>query len=137
MRRFTRARRSRRNITQTSALRDQFLRDLTREADALMKQLSEQFNQTLQTQVAQAFQGIIPGDVASPAPTAGANDTGTIGSISQLLATGARYLISRPRTSRDTAETARSYAADSAFRVSQAQAMAEAQALMSHGDKTR
>jgi hypothetical protein len=134
-RRYIRSYRTRKNVYRTDALRDQFLRQLTREADALMKQFNEQFAQTLQTQMSQALQGIVAGDSQVSLPTNGQPEPGTIGSIGQLLATGARYLISRPRTSRSTQETSRSYDAESAFRLSRAQALAEAQTHMQQGEK--
>jgi hypothetical protein len=55
--------------------------------------------------------------------------------LSQLLSTGVRYLISRPRTSRNTRETLRSIDNNTQFRVSNAQAAAEAQLALSKGDK--
>lgn len=133
MKRFTRSYRTRKNVADQSALRDQFIRDLTKEANALILQLSQQFNENLQTQMTQALQGIVAGDAAMPT-TMGTPETGTIGSLGQLLSTGARYLISRPRTSRDTAETSRSIDA-TGFKLSRSQAMVEAQIVMSMGDK--
>lgn len=133
MRRFTRSFRTRKNVRHASALRTQFLRELSREAEALMKQLTEQFNQSLQTQLTQLFQSIAPGD--SPALPATGTQPGTIGSIGQLLATGARLLASRPRTSRNTQETSRSVDVTAQFKLSQAQALAEAQTTLGKGDK--
>jgi hypothetical protein len=134
-RRYIRSYRTRKNVYRTDALRDQFLRELTREADALMKQFNEQFAQTLQTQMNQALQGIVAGDSQAPQSTNGQPEVDTLGSVGQLLSTGARYLISRPRTSRSTQETSRSYDAESSFRLSRAQALAEAQTHMQHGEK--
>ena len=134
MRRYIRSYRTRKNIVDQSALRDQFIRDLTLEATNVLKQLSEQFNQTLQTQVAQAFQGIVPGDTPNTPATA-ANELGTIGSIGQLLSTGVRYLVSRPRTSRDSQETSRSIDSTAQFRLSSGQAAAEARQALGRGDK--
>ena len=133
MKRYTRSYRTRKNVNDTSALRDQFIRDLTKEANALILQLTEQFNENLQTQMAQTLTGIVAGDAAMPT-TMGDTDPGSFGSWAKLFSTGARYLVSRPRTSRDTSETSRSVDATS-FRLSRAQAMAEAQIVMSIGDK--
>jgi hypothetical protein len=134
MRRFTRSYRTRKNIPETSALRDQFIRQLTAESEALLKQLSEQFNQTLQTQITQLTQTIVAGDGPAATP-ASSNNVGTIGSVGQLLATGARYLVSRPRTSRDTQESSRSIDANSSFKLSQSQAASEMRAALGQGDK--
>ncbi len=134
MRRYLKSRRSRSNVYETNALRDQFIRQLAFEADALIKQQMEQFNQTLQTQVAQAFQGIVAGEPPPPI-IPGQAEAGTIGSFGQLLSLGARYLVSRPRTSRSSAETGRSIANEAEFRTSRAQQMAEAQQAMAAGDK--
>jgi hypothetical protein len=134
MRRYLPSRRSRKNILDTSQLRDEFIRQLSKEAEALVLQFSTQFSQTLQTQVAQAYQGIVAGDAPSIG-TGQANEAGTIGSVGQLLSTGVRYLISRPRTSRNTRETLRSIDNNTQFRVSNAQAAAEAQLALSKGDK--
>lgn len=133
MRRFTRSFRTRKNIRHTRALRDQFLRELTREAEALMKQLNEQFAQSLNAQLSQLSQSIVAGDNA--APKLNANEPGTIGSIGQLLATGARYLVNRPRTSRNTAESSRSIDAASGFRLSQSQTAQQMQAALGKGEK--
>lgn len=140
MRRVIRSYRTRKNVRQSSALRDQFLRELMREAEAMMKQLSEQFSQQLNAQLVQLTQqsltsNIVAGDGSLP----GAENTGpgSISSIGQLLSTGARYLISRPRTSRNTAESSRSSEALASFRISRAQAIAELQASLNQGEKNR
>ena len=134
MKRYINSRRSSQNIFETSALRDQFIRQLTLEADALIKQQLEQFNQTLQTQLTQAFQGIVAGDTPTPTTT-GQPEVGTLGSIGQLLNLGARYLVSRPRTSHTSVETSRSVDSQAQFRTSRAQQMAEAQQAMARGEK--
>ncbi len=133
MRRYIRSYRTRKNIIEQSALRDQFIRDLTLEATNVLKQLSEQFNQTLQTQVTQAFQGLVPGGPTGA--TIAAGEVGTISSVGQLLSTGVRYLVSRPRTSRDSQETSRSIDSTAQFRLSSGQAAAEAQQTLGRGDK--
>ncbi len=135
MRRFLPSRRTRKNVIRTSALRDEFIRELTLEANALIKQLSEQFGQTLQNQLAQAYQGIVPGDSSGQVPAIAGEGPGTIGSIGQLLSTGVRYLISRPRTSRNTRETSRSLENEVPFRVSRAQSLAETQEALGQGQR--
>jgi hypothetical protein len=134
MRRFLPSRRTRKNIQSPNALRDEFIRELTLEANTLIKQLSEQFGQTLQSHLTQAYQGIVPGDnSATPAITG--DGPGTIGSIGQLLSTGVRYLISRPRTSRRTRDTARSLENETPFRVSRAQSLAQTQEALGQGQR--
>lgn len=136
MRRYIRSYRTRKNIIRQSALRDQFMQQLSREAEALLKQLNEQFTQQLQTQVTLALRSIVAGDqqVATPTGT-GQPEAGTIAGVGQLLSTGIRYLVSRPRTSRTSQETSRSIDAASQFRLSKAQELAEMQAKMATGEK--
>lgn len=136
MRRYIPSRRTRSNTIDTSALRDQFIRQLTNEANVLLLKLSGEFSETLQAQIAQATQAIVAGDGQNVAAnTTGA--PGTIGSIGQLLATGARFLVSRPKTSRNSQESSRSIAATTQFRLSNAQAAAEAQSALNKGEKNR
>lgn len=136
MRRYIRSFRTRKNVIHPNALRDQFLRELTREAEAILKQLNDQFTQTLQMQLTQALSSsIVPGDSTIPLPGAGQPEAGSIGSFGQLLSTGVRYLVSRPRTSTTVQETSRSIDAASSFRLSQAQMLAEMQAKLGGGEK--
>lgn len=134
MRRYIRSRRSRKNVISQSQLRDDFIRQLARESEALMQQLTAQFSQDLQTQVAQTFQGIIAenGQAAGVTPNP---EAGSIGSVGQLLSTGVRFLLSRPKTSRNSRESARSVAAGAQLRLSAGQAVAETQIALSRGDK--
>ena len=136
MRRYINSSRTRSNIYDTSALRDQFIRQLTQEATSLLKQLSDEFTQTLQAQATQVFQGIAADSLgATTADAATGSSSSTIGGIGKLLSTGARYLISRPVTTHQTQETSRSIASNSQFKVSAAQAAAEAQQAIGKGDK--
>jgi hypothetical protein len=134
MRRFIRSRRTRKNVINTSQLRDDFIRQLARESEALLQQFSAQFSQDLQAQVAQAFQGIVPENAPSTGITPNA-EPGSIGSVGQLLSTGVRLLLSRPKTSRNRRESARSIQAGAQLRVSAGQLAAEAQQALSRGDK--
>lgn len=134
MRRYIRSRRTRKNVISQSQLRDDFIRQLARESEALLQQLSAQFAQDLQTQVAQTFQGILAENGPTPGITPNP-EAGTIGSVGQLLSTGVRYLLSRPKTSRNSRESARSIATQAQLRVSAGQAAAEAQISLSRGDK--
>ena len=108
--------------TSEAQLRDQFLRQLKTEAESLLKQ----FTNDLQSQSSRILEGL------------GSGNEGGFGgdaSVNKLFATGVRYLISRPTTNENTAETARSQEATAGFRVSQAQALAEANQLISKGEK--
>lgn len=136
MRRYSRSRRTQSGIIETNALRDQFIRQLTREGEAVLKQLSEQFTQSLSTQLSQITQAIVPGDTPN-APSANSNtpEAGSIASFGQLLSTGVRYLVSRPRTSHTTVETSRSGDAATQFRSSRSQQAAEMQVLMGLGNR--
>ncbi len=136
MRRYLRSYRTRKNIRRTDGLRDQFIRQLTREAEALMQQWNAQFSQNLQAQMSKALQGIVAGDGAEPlGSSSGRAEPGSLASFGQLLATGVRVLVRRPRTTRDSRETERSIDAQSAFRLSRSQAMAEAQEAITRGDR--
>ena len=134
MRRYLPSRRTRKNVINPSQLRDDFIRQLTKESEALLAQLSSQFSQSLQAQVTQAYQGIIAADSTNPG-TSQSPEAGTIGSVGQLLSTGVRFLVSRPRTSRNSQETVRSIDNNQQFRVGNAQAAAEAQLMLGKGDK--
>lgn len=135
MRRMIRSYRTRTNVRRTSALREQFMRELKREADALLKQLNDQFTQSLQTQLSQFSQSIIGNGRDTPTIDNNPREPGSIANIGQLLSTGVRYLVSRPRTSRDTTESSRSIDANATFRLSQSQAAHEIQTLLSKAEK--
>ena len=68
-------------------------------------------------------------------PSVSATDVGSIGDIGKLFATGARYLVNRPKTSQTTQESSRSVDANARFRLSKAQAAIEAQGILGNGDK--
>ncbi len=146
MRRYIKSYRTRNNIQDTSALKDQFLKQLTEEATSALSALSEQFMQDLQTQSSSLLQNILGGlsgnassdsssDSDMAAGDAGGGGFGTASSISQLLSTGVRYFISRPRKSTQTYETSRSMDANTSFKLSRAQSLAEAGVTLSKGDK--
>ena len=100
-------------------LQDQFIRELTDQANAVLNQFSDD----LQAQSAQLL-GSILGD-GSDASSSG---------ISQLLSTSAR-LLDPPTTTQTTTETALSQAAQTQFRLSQSQTLAEANLTIAKGDK--
>lgn len=134
MRRYIRSSRTRKNVIETSALRDQFIKQLTAEATALLSQFSEQFSQTLQTQLNAAAQNLV-GQSAASGGDGDKPELNSIESIGGLLSTGIRYLIAKPKTSRNTVETSRSVDANASFRLSQSQASIEASAALARGDK--
>ncbi len=119
MRRYLPSSRTRTNSADTNALRDQFVRQLTSEAEKIAKQFSDQFSQSLQSQAEQAFSG-------------GGFD---IGNLSKLVSSGVRYFVNRPKTTSTTRESVRSIDSNAQFRVSNAQAAAEAQLALNKGDK--
>lgn len=134
MRRYLPSRRTRKNTIDTSELRSEFIRQLTKESEALLLQLSAEFSQTLQTQLSQAYLSIAEDDRTGGRDNA-QGSTGSIDSVGKLLSTGVRYLVSRPRTRRNANETTRSIDTNDQFRVSAAQAAAEAQQALGKGDK--
>ena len=140
MKRYLPSSRSHSNVNSLSALGEQFIREFTLQAQAVMEELTTQFADNLQAQAAQVLQDqILPGIVSSGADAigdaaTGDDGTGVGGGIGQLLNTGVRYLVSRPRTSNDSVETARSIDA-AQLRISSSQAAAEAQQALSKGSR--
>lgn len=140
MRRYIRSFRTRKNIRSSNALETQFIRQLQKEADRLLKEFTDKFTAEAQgsaSQILQSMFSTVPGSGASgkgvdPSTT---SDLASISGVGQLLSTGVRYLISRPRTSSNTVESSRSIDVEAQFRISRAQAFAEAQAAMNRGDK--
>jgi hypothetical protein len=112
----------------TSALQEQFINELTTQAQTVMKQLTDEFTQNLQAQSAQFLQGIVGsgGD--------GSDGIGGIGNFAQLLSTAGKLLVPA-KTTVSSNETSRSRDVDQYFRLSQSQALAEAGATLSKGDK--
>ena len=106
----------------TDQLRDQFIRELTDEAQKILSQ----FSQDLQAQSSQILSDVLGN---------GGGTEGGLGGLGQLFSTGTRYLVNRPTTSTTTVETAASQNATAAFRLSQSQTLAEANTLISKGDK--
>ena len=140
MKRYIPSSRSRSNITHNSAVGDQLIREFTAQAQAIMVELSAQFADTLQAQASQILQGQVSSLVSGRSGVAGDaiagsnDDVSSIGAIGQLLNTGVRYLVSRPKTSTSKVETARSIQA-AQLSVSTSQAAAEAQTALGKGSK--
>ena len=138
MKRYLSSSRSRSNITSNSAIGDQLIREFTQQAQAIMEELTAQFTDALQAQAAQVLQnqlvvGLTGSDDLADA-AGGGDDTSSVGAIGQLLNTGVRYLVSRPRTSSSAVETARSVEA-AQLSVSSSQAAAQAQQALNKGSK--
>ena len=128
MPRYIRARRTRSIATDTelNQLRDQFIRQLTRDAQLAMRDLSQQFNQDLERQ---------SGDLLSSLLGNGENGSASSNSLMGIFSSASRYMTSRIRTTESASETIRSREETERFRVSQAQLLAETNALISRGDK--
>lgn len=121
------ARYIRRRARTHTQLRDQLLRQLENEAERLLTQMAKQFTEQLanesQRVLKDALNGLASGEMLNE------------GRMGNLLATAVNYALSRPRTSRNTRETTRSQASDSQFRLSRAQAAAEAAAGLARGER--
>ncbi len=104
-------------------LRDQFLKDLTQQAQTIMKQMQQEFSQDLQQQSSQIL-GLLNGE---------GNASGA--GLGSIFSTASRFFFSRPRTRTSTRESTRSHEETDRFRLSQSQLMAEASEAMSRGDK--
>jgi hypothetical protein len=133
MKRFTRVLRTRSRSSEDRQ-RGEFQKQLLRDGEKLLEKLSRQFADDLNAQLAQ-----ILGDTTTRSTAkaqVGESDVpGIVGGISQLLSTGVRYLVSRPRTSSNTTESGRSREVEDRFRLSQRQAAAEASAIIYSGNK--
>jgi hypothetical protein len=122
--RILRARRITVNNSETDQLHDQFIRQLTREAQTILKQMSQDFSEDLEKQSASLLEAFSGGDNVAAGK-----------GLTQLFSTGMRYLFSRPRITSNTTESSRSKEAEDRFRVGQSQMMAEANMTIARGDK--
>jgi len=109
--------------TEQDRLREQFLRDLTQQGQAIMKQLSQDFGNDLQQQSTQLLQALSGEGNASGA------------GVGSLFSTASRFFFSRTRTRTSSRESVRSNEEAQRFRLSQAQLMAEASEAMARGEK--
>lgn len=124
MPRYIRAKRTS-TSSDTNQLRDQFIRQLTREAESTLRQLSQQFNQNLERQSADFMGGLLGGDTSS------SGSSGLFG----IAASASRYLFNKTKTKTSTRESTRSGEETDRFRLSQSQLMAEANATIARGEK--
>ena len=112
-------------------IRDQFLRDLEREGERIVKQLSQQLTRDLEDQAGKFLTGA--SDSARSGGGAIGFDAGA--SLTRLFGSALTYVFSRPRVSRTTRETDRSKEADQRFKLGRRQALAEAGIELNRGDK--
>ena len=127
MARYIRARRtSATSSNQLNQLRDQFIRQLTRDAQQAMRQLTDQFNQDLERNSTDFMSGLLGGGKNGAAPGQG---------VMGLVSSATRYFFNRPHTTESTSKSTRSNDEMERFRVSQSQAMAEANAAIMRGEK--
>lgn len=133
--RMIRARRIRVNNSENDRLREQFIRQLTREAEAVLKQSLMQFTQEAQQQGQSILGALLGGDGPAQRRSSGGGSASVGNGLFNLVSTGLRYLWSRPQTSTNTQESQRSREALERFRVSQSQLMAEASASIAKGEK--
>lgn len=127
---FTSTRRNK--LPQT--LQDEALNSLRQQTDTLLRQLTQQFVRDLQAIQQQAARDFASGSGGGD----GGGSGGLAGSFSSLFSAGASYLFGRPKvTTGRGVESARSIDANRQFRLSQAQALAEASQVLSSGDKNR
>lgn len=131
-------------------LREQFNRQLERDADALLRDLTQKFRKDIEQQTVQLAQTLMQQSAASflpntapptvPVPNTypgtGMAASPSLTAAQQILAGVTRYLIRRPTFSKSTEESSRSRDSETAFRLSQSQQAAEAQALIARGEKS-
>lgn len=126
-----RARSTKRNDG-TDALRDALLRDLERQGQKLLKDLTSQFTKDLEKQSTQLLQNLFSTNARGNASGIGAPGIDTVTSLVGSLLS---YAVSKPKTSTRTVESQRSRAEESQFRLSRAQAMAEATSELSRSNR--
>lgn len=111
----------------TNRLQEQFLRELTRESEKLLRQMSQQFSRDLETQGNQFLQGFL-GNGGGGAADGIPNFTG-------LFSLAGRLFTPKPKTTVTRQESARSREVDERFKLSQTQSLAEAGAMLGQGEK--
>ena len=127
MPRTIRARRTSTAITENDKLRDQFLRQLTRDAESTLRQLTQQFNQDLERQSSSFLSGLMGSD----APSTGGTSHGLFG----LFSSARRTTSNRLKASESSRESSRSQEENDRFRLSQSQFLAETTTTIARGDK--
>lgn len=114
----------------TDGLRDALLRDLEKEGEKLLKKMATQFSKDLEKEGGRVMQSLLSGskDGKGSIGNAGMEAAGNL--ISSLVS----YAISKPKTTTSTRESDRSRA-ESEFRLSRSQAMAEATSQLARSDR--
>lgn len=123
-------RRSSSNARSSSdTLRDTLLRELEKEGEKLLKRMVNDFTRDLEKEGSRVLQGLLGGT--------GKGNEGLPGldSATQLLGALVNYAVSKPHTSTSTVESDRSKQAAASFRVSRAQAMAEATSELARSER--
>ena len=115
---------SRTRSNSSDVVRDKFLKDLTKEAESLLKNYTQQFSESLQSQSNDFLQNLL-----------GDGKSGSNSGLNGFFATASGLFKTQTKTSSRTAETDRSKEVESRFKLSQTQSLAEASAAISKGDK--
>lgn len=113
----------------SNQLRAQLLNQIENEAQKLIKQMLNDFSSTL----ANESQRVMKESLGSLSGGDGLNGT----SLTKILSTAVSYAMSKPRITTSTSESTRSINTDTAFRLSRAQAAAEAASSLARGQRNR
>jgi hypothetical protein len=111
-----------------AALKAQTLREIEKESQKLITQLQQQIATTLQEQLSRSL-------IAAPTSNATFNATPSpLGRLSSILGSTLRLNFSKPSRSTSAQETERSQQAQSQFRLSRSQQMAELTRALGKGE---
>lgn len=119
----------------SNQLRDQLLKDLQKEGEKILKKLATDFTADINKHLGDALQSALGGSGKSGGGSGGAPFS--LDSLGNIFTSAITYLVSRPRTTRSTAESSRSKAMTDSFRLSRSQAAAEAQLAMGKAQRNR
>lgn len=117
--------------SESKKLRDRFLRDLEREGERIVKQLSQQLLKDLEAQSGQLLQQL----TGSFPQAGGLGITDGASILTRVFGSALGFALSRPHTTRNIKETARSREVEQQFRLSRRQVLAEAGIELTRGDK--
>ena len=128
--RYIRSSRSSSGGSSTSKLQDQFLRDLTQEAQKVLKDLSTQFSRDLEAQGTSFLQNFY-------GQSGGSGDSSGFGAgnIASLFSSASRLFARPPKVRVTSSESARSREVETRFKLGQAQSLAEAGVMLNKGEK--
>lgn len=118
---------SRRN---SNSLQETLLKELERQGEKLLTDMMKQFTSDLEKEGSKVLENLFAGN-------GGRGGTGAVGiqNLTSLVGSLVTYAVNRPHTSTTSSETDRSRDAAPQFRVSRAQAMAEATSELSRSDR--